>query len=50
MSDLEKLLQSLKDDTTSDFCCFDNNNILIESVEFAADEDPVVAAREIFVY
>ena len=48
VSDLQKLLQSLNNGN-SKFCCFKEKDIIIESVEFDEGEDPVMAARQVFV-
>ena len=49
LSDHEELLQKLEDGT-SEFCCFENtHDFLTGSVLFEENEDPVVAARHIFV-
>ena len=48
VSDHEELLRKL-DKGTSEHCCFDQEDIVTESVVFGSDDDPAAVARRIFV-
>ena len=48
VSDFQELQQKLNDGT-SDFCCFENNNIVTENFVFDRRSDIVNAAKHVFV-
>ena len=46
--DFEELQQRLRDGT-SEFCCFDNHNVLVENAVFQNSQDAVTVAGRLFV-
>ena len=48
VSDFHELLEKLNDGT-SEFCCFENHDILTENVVFDRSSDVIIAAKHIFV-
>ncbi|CAI8019330.1 hypothetical protein GBAR_LOCUS11627, partial [Geodia barretti] len=45
--DFEELQQRLRDGT-SEFCCFDNHNVLVENAVFQNSQDAVTVAGRLF--
>ena len=46
--DFEELQQRLRDGA-SEFCCFDNHNVLVENAVFQNSQDAVTVAGRLFV-